>query len=34
LHAKLARAAVEQAGKFSWEKCARETLQAYQAALA
>jgi len=34
LHEKLARAAVEQAGKFSWEKCARETLQAYQAALA
>jgi len=34
LHQKLARAAVEQAAQFSWEKCARETLLAYQAALA
>ncbi len=30
LHEKLSDAAVEQAAKFSWEKCARETLQAYQ----
>jgi len=34
LHEKLSRAAVEQARKFSWEKCARETLQAYRDALA
>jgi glycosyltransferase involved in cell wall biosynthesis len=34
LHEKLARAAEEQARKFSWEKCAKETLQAYQDALA
>jgi glycosyltransferase involved in cell wall biosynthesis len=34
LHQKLSDAAVEQAAKFSWEKCARETLQAYQDALA
>jgi glycosyltransferase involved in cell wall biosynthesis len=34
LHEKLSNAAVEQAAKFSWEKCARETLQAYQDALA
>jgi glycosyltransferase involved in cell wall biosynthesis len=34
LHEKLARAAEKQAAKFSWEKCARETLQAYQDALA
>jgi glycosyltransferase involved in cell wall biosynthesis len=34
LHEKLAQAALEQAARFSWEKCARETLLAYQAALA
>ncbi len=34
LREKLSRAAVEQARKFSWEKCARETLQAYRDALA
>ena len=34
LHEKLSDAALEQASKFSWEKCARETLQAYQDALA
>ena len=34
LHEKLSVAAVEQAARFSWEKCARETLQAYQDALA
>jgi len=34
LHEKLADAAVEQARKFSWEKCAQETLQAYQDAAA
>jgi glycosyltransferase involved in cell wall biosynthesis len=34
LHRKLARAAAEQAARFSWGKCARETLQAYQDALA
>ena len=34
LHEKLANAAQEQARKFSWEKCARETLQAYRDALA
>jgi glycosyltransferase involved in cell wall biosynthesis len=34
LHEKLSSAAVEQARKFSWEKCARETLQAYRDALA
>ena len=34
LHEKLSSAAVEQAHKFSWEKCARETLQAYRDALA
>jgi glycosyltransferase involved in cell wall biosynthesis len=34
LHEKLSEAAVEQGKKFSWEKCAQETLQAYQAALA
>jgi glycosyltransferase involved in cell wall biosynthesis len=33
LHDKLANAAQEQARKFSWEKCARETLQAYRDAL-
>jgi glycosyltransferase involved in cell wall biosynthesis len=30
LHERLAEAAVEQAAKFSWEKCARETLDAYR----
>lgn len=34
LHKRLAHAAVKQAIKFSWEKCARETLQAYHDALA
>lgn len=34
LHEKLSEAAVEQARKFSWNKCARETLQAYQDVLA
>ena len=34
LHERLARAAVRQAARFSWEKCARETLQAYHDALA
>jgi glycosyltransferase involved in cell wall biosynthesis len=34
LHDELARAAEEQAAKFSWEKCARETLQAYRDVLA
>jgi len=34
LHEKLSDAAVEHAAKFSWEKCARETLQAYHEALA
>jgi glycosyltransferase involved in cell wall biosynthesis len=34
LHEKLARAAEKQAARFSWEKCARETLHAYQDALA
>jgi glycosyltransferase involved in cell wall biosynthesis len=34
LHKKLSDAAVEQAARFSWEKCARETLQAYHEALA
>ena len=34
LHEKLSAAAVEQAAKFSWEKCAAETLQAYRDALA
>jgi len=33
LHERLSRAAVEQAAQFSWEKCARETLDAYQAVL-
>jgi len=34
LHERLASAAVEQAKKFSWEKCAEETLLAYQDVLA
>ena len=34
LHERLSHAAVEQAARFSWEKCARETLQAYHDALA
>ena len=34
LHEKLSVAAVQQAAKFSWEKCARETLQAYEDTLA
>lgn len=34
LHQKLSDAAVEQAARFSWTKCARETLQAYQDVLA
>ena len=34
LHKKLSDAAVEQAARFSWEKCAQETLQAYHDALA
>ncbi len=34
LHEKLSSAAVEQAHKFSWKKCARETLQAYRDVLA
>ena len=33
LHEKLSDAAVEQASKFSWGKCARETLQTYRDAL-
>jgi len=34
LHEKLSDAAVKQAARFSWEKCARETLQAYHDTLA
>jgi glycosyltransferase involved in cell wall biosynthesis len=34
LHEKLSAAAVTQAAKFSWEKCARETLQVYRDTLA
>ena len=34
LHERLAKAALEQAARFSWEKCAGETLQAYRDALA
>jgi glycosyltransferase involved in cell wall biosynthesis len=34
LHERLAKAAIEQAARFSWEKCAGETLLAYQDALA
>jgi glycosyltransferase involved in cell wall biosynthesis len=34
LHEKLSEAAVQQAARFSWEKCARETLQAYEDTLA
>ena len=30
LHDNLAERAVEQAARFSWEKCARETVQAYE----
>jgi glycosyltransferase involved in cell wall biosynthesis len=34
LHEKLSSEAVKQARKFSWEKCAKETLQAYRDVLA
>ena len=33
LHERLAKAALEQAARFSWDKCAGETLQAYQLAI-
>lgn len=33
LHDELSERAVQQAARFSWEKCARETIEAYEAAL-
>ncbi len=30
LHDELSERALKQAAKFSWEKCARETVQAYE----
>ncbi len=33
LHAELSERALKQAAKFTWEKCARETAQAYESAI-